>query len=212
VNSSSTNALLAQIESGDGDAKDQLFQLYRRRLKHTAASRMDVRLRKRVDPSDVAQEALILADNRLERYFSKRPLAFYPWLQKLVWEVMVTLYRKHKYARSRDYRIEVPIVSSPMEYEDDSLYLADDSRSDPLRRVIEEDLDSQLRSAIKALPIPDQEIIQMRHFGQLSNEEAAELLGISQSAAKMRHFRAIERLRDILGSLESKSNDERIPC
>jgi RNA polymerase sigma-70 factor (ECF subfamily) len=39
----------------------------------------------------------------------------------------------------------------------------------------------------------------MRHFEQLSNSETAELLGLSQPAAGMRHLRALRRLREVLG-------------
>jgi RNA polymerase sigma-70 factor (ECF subfamily) len=45
----------------------------------------------------------------------------------------------------------------------------------------------------------DREILMMRHFEQLSNSEAAELLGLSEPAAGMRHLRALRRLRVILG-------------
>ena len=39
----------------------------------------------------------------------------------------------------------------------------------------------------------------MRHFEQLTNGEAAQLLGLSQPAAGMRHLRALRRLREVLG-------------
>ena len=47
------------------------------------------------------------------------------------------------------------------------------------------------------------EIILLRHFEQLSNCEAAQVLAVSEPAAGMRHLRALRRLRAILGESPS---------
>jgi RNA polymerase sigma-70 factor (ECF subfamily) len=38
----------------------------------------------------------------------------------------------------------------------------------------------------------------MRHYEQLSNQEVAAALGLSEAAASMRHLRAVRRLREAL--------------
>jgi RNA polymerase sigma-70 factor (ECF subfamily) len=38
----------------------------------------------------------------------------------------------------------------------------------------------------------------MRHFEQLANKDAAQLLGVTEAAASKRYVRALERLRGIL--------------
>jgi len=50
---------------------------------------------------------------------------------------------------------------------------------------------------------PDREILFMRHFEHLSNSEAANVLGLSEPAAGMRHLRALRRLRQVLGGPDS---------
>ena len=47
----------------------------------------------------------------------------------------------------------------------------------------------------------DREIIALRHFEELSNGEAATVLGISPQAASNRHLRAMTRLQAILKSI-----------
>jgi RNA polymerase sigma-70 factor (ECF subfamily) len=42
-------------------------------------------------------------------------------------------------------------------------------------------------------------VILLRHFEQLSNQETAHVLGLSEPAAGMRYLRAIRRLRAMLG-------------
>ena len=45
----------------------------------------------------------------------------------------------------------------------------------------------------------DREILALRHFEQLSNGEAAQVLGLSKTAANNRYIRALGRRRDLLG-------------
>jgi RNA polymerase sigma-70 factor (ECF subfamily) len=47
----------------------------------------------------------------------------------------------------------------------------------------------------------DREILALRHFEQLSNGEAAKVLGVGESAASKRHLRALVRLKEILKEL-----------
>jgi RNA polymerase sigma-70 factor (ECF subfamily) len=44
----------------------------------------------------------------------------------------------------------------------------------------------------------DREVLALRHFEDLSNQEVAEALGISQKAASMRYVRALERLKQAM--------------
>jgi RNA polymerase sigma-70 factor (ECF subfamily) len=47
----------------------------------------------------------------------------------------------------------------------------------------------------------DREILALRHFEELSNGEAALVLGLSKTAANNRYIRALGRLRDLLESI-----------
>jgi RNA polymerase sigma-70 factor, ECF subfamily len=52
----------------------------------------------------------------------------------------------------------------------------------------------------------DREVLQMRHFEQLSNIEVAQRLNIDPPAASKRYVRALERLK---GLLVSKGDNSR---
>jgi RNA polymerase sigma-70 factor (ECF subfamily) len=47
----------------------------------------------------------------------------------------------------------------------------------------------------------DREVLVLRHFEELSNAEAAAVLGIKPSAAVNRYVRAVKRLKDVLENL-----------
>jgi RNA polymerase sigma-70 factor (ECF subfamily) len=47
----------------------------------------------------------------------------------------------------------------------------------------------------------DREVLALRHFEMLSNEETAQALGLSKTAASNRYVRALRRLKEILAAL-----------
>ena len=55
-----------------------------------------------------------------------------------------------------------------------------------------------LRQAVAQLSEADREVVMMRHFEGLSNQEAARLLGVDPATASKRHGRAVLRLHRIL--------------
>jgi RNA polymerase sigma-70 factor, ECF subfamily len=61
-----------------------------------------------------------------------------------------------------------------------------------------DELRRQLREALGKLPATDREILSMRHLEQMETAEIAASLAISQGAARVRHLRALQRLRDLL--------------
>jgi RNA polymerase sigma-70 factor (ECF subfamily) len=47
----------------------------------------------------------------------------------------------------------------------------------------------------------NQEILALRHFEHLSDDETAQVLGLTRSAASIRYIRALKRLKEILSSI-----------
>jgi RNA polymerase sigma-70 factor (ECF subfamily) len=60
------------------------------------------------------------------------------------------------------------------------------------------ELQARLQELLDGLETLDREILSLRHFEQLSNNEAAEELGITKAAASKRYIRALERFRKAL--------------
>ena len=59
----------------------------------------------------------------------------------------------------------------------------------------------QLQEALNRLDPMDREVIALRHFEELSNQEVAALLGIRTAAASKRYVRALGRLKEALANL-----------
>ena len=54
-----------------------------------------------------------------------------------------------------------------------------------------------VQEALNSMDPHDREVLILRHFEELSNAEAAEVLGIKPTAAVNRYVRALKRLKDV---------------
>jgi RNA polymerase sigma-70 factor, ECF subfamily len=193
--SAETQSLLARAGAGDPVAFEQLFARHRAFLRQVVELRMDQRLRPRVDASDVVQDAQIDAFRRLEDYLERRPMPFRLWLRKTAQERLYKIQRGHIEATRRAVGRDVPLP------ERSSLLLAQASLasgSTPSRSIGKKETASRVRHALAQLPESDREILLMRNFEGLSNQEVACLLDLDPATASKRHGRALLRLRQAL--------------
>jgi RNA polymerase sigma-70 factor (ECF subfamily) len=196
-----TDQLLEQASRGDDAARQQLLVRHRGRLRAMVAARLDRRLAARLDPSDVVQEALAEAARKLDAYLRERPLPFYPWLRQLAWNRLVKEHRAHLGRARRDVRREEPGV---LRLQDESIAeLAQrlaSSASSPSRHALRVEVQGRVQAALALLREVDREVLVLRYLEQMPLHEVAAVLGIGPSAVKMRHFRALERLRVLLAA------------
>src|SRR5262245_38093562 len=75
------NLVLKQAMAGDPVAVGQLFDLHRGRLRRMIQLRLDRRLQRRLDTSDVLQEAFLEYAKALPAYASNPEAPFYLWLR-----------------------------------------------------------------------------------------------------------------------------------
>jgi RNA polymerase sigma-70 factor (ECF subfamily) len=68
----------------------------------------------------------------------------------------------------------------------------------PSQAAIKAETRLRVQEVLNGMDPLDREILALRHFEQLSNGEAAEVLGLDKSAASKRYARALMRLRDVL--------------
>ena len=196
---SDTDRLICNAGRGDRTATELLFTKHRDRLRHMIAVRMDPRLVRRVDPSDIVQDVLAKAAAKLPEYVEQRPLPFYPWLRQLAWVELVDVYRRHISAQKRSvYREE----SRGMELSSDSLCqlanLFNPSQTTPSAPVLREELHQRVRAALADLEIHDREILIMRHLEHRPFSEIATALGKKENYIRSIASKSLTKLRDNL--------------
>jgi RNA polymerase sigma-70 factor, ECF subfamily len=190
-----------KLVSGGDTAVAEIFSEYQPRLERMVEFRLDRRLRGRVDSADIIQEAYIEIARRIRDYTSNPTVAFYVWVRQITWQTLVSVHRRHL-GQKRHPNMEVRLAQrSP---NDTTFSIAQalvaqlTSPSGAAQRQEEYD---QLRDAFSTMDDTDREVLALRHFEQLGNNEVAEILGISRTAASNRYVRAVKRLGDVLASL-----------
>src|SRR5262245_49615096 len=187
--------LLEQVRAGHRPALDQLLALHRDFLRRVVELRLDRKIRARVDASDIVQETQLEAARRIADYLQRRPMPFHIWLQKTAHENLLRIRRQHVEADCRSVENEIPLPGGS------SVALAHQllgSGPTPSQEVREQELARQLRRAVALLSEDDREIVLLRSFEGLTNEEAGQVVGIETAAASKRYTRALLRLRKLL--------------
>jgi RNA polymerase sigma-70 factor (ECF subfamily) len=202
---SGTADLLARVQAGDERAFTDLFDRYRERLKRMIRLRLDRRLSGRVDASDVLQEAFLEIHKRFGEYLEEKKdrLALYLWLRLVTGQKLTDIHRHHLGAKMRDANQEVSLYRGALP-QATSVSLAAHllgRMTSATQAAIRAEHKLLLQEALNSMDPLDREVLVLRHFEQLSNDETALSLGIKKSAASQRYVRALKRLKDILTSI-----------
>jgi RNA polymerase sigma-70 factor (ECF subfamily) len=101
--------LLRRSAAGDQPALAALWERHRARLRQMVRLRLDRRLRGRVDPSDVLQDANLDLAAWLLGYARNRPMPTYLWLQLVTGQRLAQVRRQHLGAALGDAGREVSL-------------------------------------------------------------------------------------------------------
>jgi RNA polymerase sigma-70 factor (ECF subfamily) len=192
--SAQTQTLLEQVARGDREALERLLEHHRPGLCAFVAARLDVKLRARLDPSDVVQDAQLEVVRRMDDFLRRRPMPFHLWVRKTTYERLLNLRRDHRVRarRSVDREAAWPdrsslLVARPL--------LRGPS---PSQQAAARELAERVSRAVAGLAEADREILLMRHAEEMPYEEIACLLDIEPAAARKRYGRALIRLQKVL--------------
>jgi RNA polymerase sigma-70 factor (ECF subfamily) len=197
------SGLLRRLAAGDGAAAAELFAAHRDRLRLMVRLRLDRRLQGRLDPSDVLQEAYLDVARRAPEYAANPTLPPYLWLRFLTGQRLLQLHRQHLGAQMRDAGLEVSLYRGALP-QASSVSLAHQllgRLTSPTQAAVRAETQLRVQEALSAMEPLDREVLTLRHFEMLSNEEAAAVLGLRKSAASNRYVRALRRLKEALGPL-----------
>ena len=199
-------ALLARAAAGDVDAWGAQLARYEQRLASVVSFRIDPRLRGRIDPSDVMQEAFIVATKRRAEFFQQTTQPLFLWLRWIVRNTLLELHRFHLGAQMRDARREKSSAFAAGRAEEDNTRAALVAQlscgvTGPTTAAARAEIKARVEHALGQLEPTDREVLALRHFEQLTSSETAQVLGIKERTAAKRYLRALERLREVLAEM-----------
>lgn len=203
-----TAELLIGARQGDTAAVEGLLAKHRESLKRLIDLRLDRRVAQRVDVSDIVQEVLIEANRRLQIYLQNPSMPFHLWIRQIAKDRIIDAHRRHRASAKRSVDREQRFAAGPPDAS--TIELAGqlmDRQLTPAAEATQRELAIQVQSCIAKLEERDQDILLMRHFEQLSNQEVAMALELSEPAASMRYLRALKRLRAIIHGSDTNLQD-----
>lgn len=199
--SEQTGELLEGARQGNGEAVNRLLDRHRDALRRLVELRLDRKIQRRVDVSDIVQDVLIDASRRLEDYLANPAMPFHLWLRHMARDRIIDAHRRHRASAKRSVDRE-QAMAVPAGGDRSTIELVAqlcDRELTPAASATLAELARRFEGAIEQLEERDREVVIMRHFEQLSNQEVAIALGLSEPAASMRYLRAIRRLRSLIG-------------
>lgn len=190
--------LLRDARSGDQIAWRKLADLMNQRLRRMVQFRMDPRLSARVDPSDVLQESMLEAWQRLDEFTGGR-MPFFVWLRFLTFQRLLAIHRRHFSSEMRDVSREVGRgMQNPSTTSASLARWLVSGGATPSSIAVKSEESDQLLAALDDLEPDEREVLALRHFEHLSNVEAAAVLEMNESTASTKYLRAIRKLKRIL--------------
>jgi RNA polymerase sigma-70 factor (ECF subfamily) len=180
--------LVARLQAGEDPAYEELVRTHGARL--LAVARRF--LRSEEDARDAVQEAFISAFRAIGRFEGGSRLS--TWLHRIVVNAALMKLRSQK--RKPETSIEELL---PRFLDDGHFADAPGPWQEPADQALErEETRATVRAAIDELPENYRTVLLLRDIEDLDTAEAAEALGITPNAAKIRLHRARQALRELL--------------
>jgi RNA polymerase sigma-70 factor (ECF subfamily) len=167
----------------------KLFEAHRPRLLAMLRARIDPALEGRLGAEAILQETFLTARRRWAGRPDPSEMSPYAWLVWLARQCLFDAWRRERPG------IEVLWPEPSSAGGSLEILAAGTTPSSAARRG---EIQGLVRRALAGLKPVDREIIELIDFDGLSAREAATVLGITENAANVRHFRALKRFRALI--------------
>jgi RNA polymerase sigma-70 factor (ECF subfamily) len=181
-------ALVAKLRNGDSGAFEQLVRRDTPRLLRVARRFFD----SEEDARDAVQDAFVAAFRSIRDFESSSLLS--TWLHRIVINACLMKLRSRRRKPEEDIEQYLPRF-----LEDGHQVESSTAWSESAETMLERTETRHLvRDAIARLPETYRVVLTLRDIEELTNDEAAEILGISPNAVKIRLHRGRQALRTLL--------------
>lgn len=183
---------LASLQTGES-AQAKFFADHRDQLRKLANCRIANQLNRRMDASDIMQEAFIEYSNRVSAFLESPRIPPLVWLRRLVRQIVYRKTRDHLDAQCRDVRREQYMADESGV----NIDILSQSFSSVGKGIERQEAHDRIKSVLKTMSNTECEIISLVHYEGRTVREAALELGINFEAAKKRYNRALTRLTSL---------------
>jgi RNA polymerase sigma-70 factor (ECF subfamily) len=192
--------LLDLARRGEREPLGQLLQLYRNYLTILAATQLGQRLRRRMNPSDLVQEAMLAAHCDFANFRGSSERELLAWLRQILINCLHHAIEMHLKAKMRDVRREISVEQASAALDRSAVnfppVFADQGPSPS----------APLRQRERAVALADQlaklgplyrDVIVLRNLQGLPFEEVARRMDRKPGTVRMLWLRAMEKLKQV---------------
>ena len=162
-----------------------------------ARTQLDPRLRAKLDPSDVVQDALVQAIRAIDQYRGTTDAELAAWLRQILVRTLanaVRAYGQEKRDAGRERAVAAAVEQTSVRLE---AWLADDGSSPSQKAARNEDL-CRLAAAVESLPDAQREALTLHHLHRWTLDAVAAHMGRTPAAVAGLIKRALRQLRQQL--------------
>ena len=197
--------LLERACAGDPAPLGTLLELYRNYLAILATAQFNRRLHRRLNPSDLVQEAMLAAHRDFEQFRGQSEPEFLAWLRQILINCLHRAIDVHVKAKKRDVRCEISIEQMDAALDGSAVDFANvlaDPGPSPSASARQRERAVDLANQLAGLKADYRDVIVLRNLQGLSFEEIAERLDRKPGTVRMLWLRAIEKLKSAYPSVD----------
>lgn len=176
-------SLARRLMAGEPEAFDRFIEHFRPKIFQYSW----LMCRDREDAEEVAQEALLKVFENLDQL--REPERVRPWVFRIAKNACLMKRRKSVYAPSRELSLDEFMPAADGSGEERRLQIADWSNL-PDDGVLRSEMNQVLQAAIGELPENYRPVLMLRDAEELSTQETAQILDLSEDVVKQRLHRA----------------------
>ncbi len=173
--------IIHEFQNGNKEVFSLIIKKYRKYI----FSLLIKKIESKEDAEDLTQEIFIKLYNSLDNFKFKSSLKTY--IYRMVTN-KISDFKKQKNKTRQEYQL--------IEEFNENIY-----ENDIDDKIIEEENIKNLEEAIKQLPEKYKTLIYMRDFKNMNYKKIAKELQITENTAKIRHFYALKKLKQIIESI-----------
>jgi RNA polymerase sigma-70 factor, ECF subfamily len=183
------------MSQGPGPAPLPLAQ-YREYLRLLARIQIDPRLRGQLDPSDIVQQTLLKAHERIEQFRGQTDQELRSWLRAILARNLADAVRTFwRQKGDRAHSLEAALEESSVKLE---VFLASEESS-PSQGALRVERLIELAEALARLPEDQRTAVELRYLNGLAVSNVANQMGRSTVSVTGLLYRGMKTLRDVMG-------------
>jgi RNA polymerase sigma-70 factor, ECF subfamily len=202
---SAVKGLLSKAKHGETESLGQLLQLYQNYLTILAATQLDRKLRQRMNPSDLVQEAMLAAHCDFVKFRGSTEREFLVWLRQILINCLHHAVDTHVRAKMRDVRREISVEQANAALDRSAAGFAQvlaDKGPSPSASMQRHERVVAFADQLAKLRPHYRDVIVLRNLQGLSFEEVADRMNRKPGNVRMLWLRAIDKLKQVYVPIE----------